>query len=167
MHIIYPNFSALIHVCCTVFIVSGLKSKPLGTQTLVDLVMTNTLILQCLNMFGHVMILNWSFSVSSPRNDIICMAFTIVISYLTLFHMLFLLFNVLTKYVCVFYSVYQEMLQDSKVIQTIWIFIIIASTLFVILEFIFVHDIQSMNTYKELKVSETANCNYLTDFNAG
>ena len=114
-------------------------------QTLVDLVMTNTLILQCLNMFEHVMILNWSFSVTSPRNDIICMAFTIVISYLTLFHMLFLLFNVLTKY----FSIYKEMLQDSKVIQTMWIFTIIASTLFVTLEFIFVHDIQS---YKELKV---------------
>ena len=38
------------------------------------------------------------------------------------------------------------MLQDSKVIQTMWIFTIIASTLFVTLEFIFVHDIQSMNT---------------------
>ena len=88
------------------------------------------------------MILNWSFSVTSPRNDIICMAFTIVISYLTLFHMLFLLFNVLTKY----FSIYKEMLQDSKVIQTMWIFTIIASTLFVTLEFIFVHDIQTMNT---------------------
>ena len=63
--------------------------------------------------------------------------------------MLFLPFNVLTKLVCVFYSAYQEMLQNSKVIQTMWIFIIIASTLFVIFEFIFVHDIQS---YKELKV---------------
>ena len=95
------------------------------------------------------MILNWSFSVTSPRNDIICMAFTIVISYLTLFHMLFLLFNVLTKY----FSIYKEMLQDSKVIKTMWSFVIIVSTTFVIFEFIFIHDFQSMNAYKALKVS--------------
>ena len=83
---------------------------------------------------------------SLPRNYIICPTFTIAISYLALFHVLLLLVNVSKKYVCVFYSVYQEMLQDSEVIQTMWIFIIIASTLFVIFEFIFVHDIQTMNT---------------------
>ena len=160
MHIMYPNFAALIHACCVFFIVSGLKSKPLGTQTLVDLVMTNTLILQCINTLGHVMILNWSLSMSSPRNDITCATFTIVISYLTLCHMLFLLLNVLTKFVCVFYSTYQEMVQDSKVIKTMWIFVIVASTTFVPLEFIFAHDIQSMNTYKELKVSGILNRNF-------
>ena len=153
MHIMYPNVAALIHACCTFFIVSGLKSKPLGTQTLVDLVVTNTLIMQCIHIFGHVLILNWSFSVSSPRSDIICTSFTIVIIYSALFHGLFLLLNVLTKYVCVFHSSYQEMLQDSKVIKTMWSFVIIVSTTFVIFEFIFIHDFQTMNTYKELKVS--------------
>ena len=63
--------------------------------------------------------------------------------------MLFLLFNVLTKY----FSIYQEMLQDSKVIKTMWSFVIVVSTTFVIFEFIFIHDFQSMNTYKALKVS--------------
>ena len=149
----YPNIAVLFHVCCTFFIVSGLKSKPLGAQTLVDLVMTNTLVVQCIHIFGHILILNWSFSVSSPRNDIICTMFTIVIIYSALFHALFLLLNVLTKYVCVFYSPYQEMLQDSKVIKTMWSVVIIVSTTFVIFEFIFIHDFQSMNTYKALKVS--------------
>ena len=149
----YPNIAVLFHVCCTFFIVSGLKSKPLGAQTLVDLVMTNTLVVQCIHIFGHILILNWSFSVSSPRNDIICTTFTIVIIYSALFHALFLLFNVLTKYVCVFYSPYQEMLQDSKVIKTMWSVVIIVSTTFVTFEFIFIHDFQSMNTYKALKVS--------------
>ena len=78
--------------------------------------------------------------------------------------MLFLLLNVLTKYVCVFYSTYQEMVQDSKVIKTMWIFVIVASTTFVPLEFIFAHDIQSMNTYKELKVSQIMNRKFLTAF---
>ena len=164
MHIMYPNFAALLHACCVFFIVSGLKSKPLGTQTLVDLVMTNTLILQCINTLGHVLILNWSLSMSSPKNDITCATFTIIISYVTLCHMLFLLLNVLTKYVCVFYSTYQEMVQDSKVIKTMWIFVIVASTTFVPLEFIFAHDIQSMNTYKELKVSQIMNRKFLTAF---
>ena len=153
MHIMYPNVAAFIHVCCTFFIVSGLKSKPLGAQTLVDLVMTNTLVVQCIHIIGHILILNWSFSMSSPRNDIICTTFTIAIIYSALFHALFLLLNVLTKYVCVFYSAYQEMLQDSKVIKTMWSFVIIVSTTFVIFEFIFIHDFQSMNTYKALKVS--------------
>ena len=153
MHIIYPSFAALIHACCIFFIVSVLKSKPLGAQTLVDLVMANTLVVQCVHIFGHVLVLNWSFSVSSPRDDIICTMFTIVIIYSSLFHALFLLLNVLTKYVCVFHSTYQEMLQDSKVIKTMWSFVIIVSTAFIILEFIFIHDFQSMNTYKELKVS--------------
>ena len=160
----YTNFASLIHACCVFFIVSGLKSKPLGTQTLVDLVMTNTLILQCINTIGHVLILNWALSMSSPRNDIICATFTIVISHLTLCHTLFLLLNVLTKYVCVFYSTYQEMVQDSQVIKTMWIFVIVASTTFVPLEFIFAHEIQSMNTYKELKVSEMLNRIFLTAF---
>ena len=120
MHIMYPNVAVLIHVCCTFFIISGLKSKPLGAQTLLDLVLTNTLVVQCIHIFGHILILNWSFSVSSPRNDIICITFTIVIIYSALFHALFLLLNVLTKY---------------------------------IFEFTFIHDFQSMNTYKALKVS--------------
>ena len=158
----YPNFAALLHACCVFFIVSGLKSKPLGTQTLVDLVMTNTLILQCINTLGHVLILNWSLSMSSPKNDITCATFTIIISYVTLCHMLFLLLNVLTKYVCVFYSTYQEMVQDSTVIKTMWIFVIVASTTFVPLEFIFAHNVQSLNTYNELKVSEILNRNILT-----
>ena len=153
MHIVYPNFAALIHAGCAIFIISGLKSKPLGTQTLLVLVITNTLVVQCIHIFGHVLILNWSFSVSSPRNDIICTICTITILYSALFHALFLLLNVLTKYVCVFYSTYQEMLQDSKVIKTMWSFVIIVSTIYVILEFIFIHDFKSMNTYKALKVS--------------
>ena len=97
---------------------------------------------------------------SSPRNDITCATFTIIISYLTFCYMLFLLLNFLTKFVCVFYSTYQEMVQDSKVIKTMWIFVIVASTTFVPLEFIFAHDIQSMNTYKELKVSGILNRNF-------
>ena len=120
MHIMYSNVAFLIHVCCTFFIISGLKSKPLGAQTLVDLVMTNTLVVQCIHIFGHILVLNWSFSMNSPRNDTICIIFTIVIIYSALFHALFLLLNVLTKY---------------------------------IFEFTFIHDFQSMNTYKALKVS--------------
>ena len=44
MHIMYPNIAVLFHVCCTFFLVSGLKSKPLGAQTLLDLALTNTLL---------------------------------------------------------------------------------------------------------------------------
>ena len=54
------------------------------------------------------------------------------------------------------------MVQDSKVIKTMWIFVIVASTTFVPLEFVFAHDIQSMNTYNELKVSEILNRNIST-----
>ena len=115
-------------------------------QTLVDLVMSSTLIAQSTDILGHVFILNWSVFASSPTNDIICIIFTICISLLALFHTFFLLLTVLTKFVCVFYSRFQELLQDDKVIRTMWIFVFIASTMLVLVEFLFIHDIQTMNT---------------------
>ena len=117
--------------------------------------MSNTLIAQLLDIIGKLLIYNWTILLaSSPSHEIICIIFTILNSYLALFHTFFLLFTVLTKYGCVFYSSYQEMLpEDSKVIKSMWIFTIIASTFLILLEFTLINDFQDMNMFKALRVS--------------
>ena len=155
MRSLYINLVAIVHFCSTFLIISGLRKKPLGMQTLVDLVMSNTLVTQSIDIFGHVFILNWSVFASLPMNDIICIIFTICISLLALFHTFFLMLTVLTKFVCVYYSSFQELLEDGKLIRAMWTFVFIASTILVFAEFFFIHDIQSMNTYNALKVSKT------------
>ena len=116
--------------------------------------MSNTLIVQFLDIIGKLLIFNWTTLIaSSPSNEVVCIIFTIFNSYLALFHTFFLLLIVLTKYGSVFYSTYQDMLpEDSKMIKAMWIFVIIASTLLNFFEFSFVNEFEDMNTFKALRV---------------
>ena len=116
--------------------------------------MSNTLIVQFLDIIGKLLIFNWTTLIaSSPTNEVVCIIFVIFNSYLALFHTFFLLLTVLTKYGSVFYSTYQDMLpEDGKMIKAMWIFVIIASTLLNFLEFSFVNEFEDMNTFKALRV---------------
>ena len=124
-------------------------------QTLVDLVTTNTLIIQSIDIILHVILQNFSLMIQSPINEIIASFITVIINIVTLTHTFFLLFNVLTKYVCIFFSWCQEMVQDHKVIHLIWIFSMLASTILIFMEFTFIHDVKSMIVYNTLR----QNCN--------
>ena len=124
-------------------------------QTLVDLVTTNTLIIQSIDIILHVILQNFSLMIQSPIDEIIASFITVIINIVTLTHTFFLLFNVLTKYVCIFFSWCQEMVQDHKVINAIWIFSMLASTILIFMEFTFIHDIKSMIVYNTLR----QNCN--------
>ena len=118
--------------------------------------MGNTLIVQFLDIIGKLLIFNWTILIaSSPTHEVVCIFFTIFNSYLALLHTFFLLLTVLTKYGSVFYSTYQDMLpEDSKMIKSMWIFVIIASTLLTFFEFSFINDFEDMNTFKALRVRE-------------
>ena len=120
-------------------------------QTLVDLVITNTLIIQSIDIILHVILQNFSFMIQSPIDEIIAGFITVIINIVTLMHIFFLLFNVLTKYVCIFFSWCQEMVQDYKVIRAIWIFSLLASTILIFMEYTFIHDIKSMIVYNTLR----------------
>ena len=120
-------------------------------QTLVDLVTTNTLIIQSIDIILHVVLHNFSFMIQSPIDELIASFITVIINIVTLTHTFFLLFNVLTKYVCIFFSWCQEMIQDHKVINGIWIFSLLSSTILIFMEFTFIHDIKSMIAYNTLR----------------
>ena len=89
--------------------------------------------------------------IESPIDELIASFITVIINIVTLTHTFFLLFNVLIKFVCIFFSWCQEMIQDHKVINGIWIFSLLSSTILIFLEFTFIHDIKSMITYNTLR----------------
>merc|ERR1712051_87225 len=120
-------------------------------QTLVDLFMINTLIVQCIDVITWTVLLNLAVFSTHPINKTIAIFLTFVAEIVLTVDICFLLFNVLIKYVCIFHSSIQELIPDSKIIRTIWIFSIILSLFLVITELTFIHELQTSAIYNSLR----------------
>ena len=142
---------SIMHIVCVYLIRKYLRKKPLGMQTLVDLFMINTLIVQCIDVITHTILLNLAVFSTHPINKTIAIFLTFVAEIVLTVDICFLLFNVLIKYVCIYHSSIQEMIPDSKVIKTIWLFSIILSLILVITEFEFIHELQTSGIYNCLR----------------
>ena len=59
------NFLMLVDMFCVYLITQFLRKKPLGMQTLMDLMTTNTLFVQSTDIIAHSMLYNWSVLASS------------------------------------------------------------------------------------------------------
>ena len=134
---------SIMHIVCVYLIRKYLRKKPLGMQTLVDLFMINTLIVQCIDVITFTVLLNLAVFSNHPINETIAISLTFVAEIVLTVDHCFLLFNVLIKYVCIYHSSIQEMIPDSKIIKTIWIFSTILSLILVITELSFIHELQT------------------------
>ena len=149
--IFFLDLVAIMHIVCVYLIRKYLRKKPLGMQTLVDLFMINTLIVQCIDVITHTVLLNLAVFSIHPINKTIAIFLSFVAEIVITVDICFLLFNVLIKYVCIYHSSIQEMIPDSKVIKTIWIFSIILSLILVITQFKFIHELQTSGIYNCLR----------------
>ena len=149
--IFFLDSVAIMHIVCVYLIRKYLRKKPLGMQTLVDLFMINTLIVQCIDVITCTVLLNYAFLSNHPINETIAISLTFMSEIVLTVDCCFLLFNVLIKYVCIYHSSIQEMIPDSKIIKTIWIFSIILSLILVITEFKFIHEPQTSLIYNCLR----------------
>ena len=59
------NFLMLVDMFCVYLITKFLRKKPLGMQTLMDLMTTNTLFVQSTDIIAHSMLYNWSVLATS------------------------------------------------------------------------------------------------------
>jgi hypothetical protein len=59
------NVLMLVDMFCVYLITKFLRKKPLGMQTLMDLMTTNTLFVQSTDIIAHSMLYNWSVLASS------------------------------------------------------------------------------------------------------
>ena len=149
--IFFLDLVAIMHIVCVYLIRKYLRKKPLGMQTLVDLFMINTLIVQCIDVITCTVLLNVAILSSHPINETIAISLTFMSEIVLTVDICFLLFNVLIKYVCIYHSSIQEMIPDSKIIKTIWIFSIILSLILVVTEFNFIHEPQTSLIYNCLR----------------
>ena len=100
------NFVAITHVVCIFMICTLLRRKPLGMQTLVDLVLVHTLVVQALNIIVHIVLCHWALLAIDPVNEYLAICFTFLADCLTLVQCFFYLFNVIIKVVEKFLSIY-------------------------------------------------------------
>ena len=149
--IIFLDLVTIMHIVCVYLITKYLRKKPLGMQTLVDLFMINTLIVQCIDAITYTVVLNLAVFSTHPINKTIAISLTFVAEIVLTLDICFLLFNVLIKYVCIFHSSVLEMIPDSKIIRTIWIFSTIISLILVITEFTFINELQTSRVYNCLQ----------------
>ena len=149
--IFFLDLVAIMHIVCVYLIQKYLRKKPLGMQTLVDLFMINTLIVQCIDVITWTVLLNLAVFSTHPINKTTAIFLTFVAEIVLMVDICFLLFNVLIKYVCIFHSSIQELIPDSKIIRTIWIFSIILSLILVITELTFIHELQTSAIYNSLR----------------
>ena len=129
----------------------------LGMQTLVDLVLINTLIAQSVDITSNVIMTCWCILSEHPIAENITIFLAISINIISLIHVFFLLFTVIIKYVCIYFSSIQELVQDNKVIKIIWIFSSISSIILVSMEFFFIRDVQSStgsSMWKKMNLSK-------------
>ena len=113
--------------------------------------MINTLIVQCIDVITFTVLTNLAVFSDHPINETIAISLSFMAEIVLTVDICFLLFNVLIKYVCIYHSSIQEMIPDSKIIKTIWIFSIILSLILVITEFTFIHELQTSAIYKCLQ----------------
>ena len=94
------------------------------------------------------------------------MRWFVLIKVWSVIHSFFLLFDVITKCICIYFPFVQEVLHDRKVLKFVWIFSILASIILVILEFSFVHDIETTTIYKctQHQWKERQQARYFTNF---
>ena len=142
---------AIIHTVCVYLIKKFIRNKPLGMQTLGDLFLINALNVQSLDVIIHATVLNLAVLSKNPTNENVAIFLAIVADVVLTVDVFFLFFNVFIKYVCIYHSSIQEMIPDSKIIKTIWIFSIILSLILVITEFKFIHEFQTSLIYNVLR----------------
>ena len=69
--IVLTNIATVIHMCCTYLISNYFRRKALGMQTWKDLITMNLLIVQCTDIFVHVMLYNWWLSSKQPAHEFV------------------------------------------------------------------------------------------------
>ena len=142
---------AIIHTVCVYLIKKFLRNKPLGMQTLGDLFLINALNVQSIDVITHAMVLNLAVLSKNPTNENITIFLALVAEVVITVDVCFLFFNVFIKYVCIYHSSIQEMVEDSKIIKTIWIFSTIFSLILVVTEYGFIREIESSLIYNCLR----------------
>ena len=142
---------AIIHTVCVYLIKKFLRNKPLGMQTLGDLFLINALNVQSLDVITHATVLNLAVLSKNPTNENITIFLALVAEVVITVDVCFLFFNVFIKYVCIYHSSIQEMVEDSKIIKTIWIFSTIFSLILVVTEYGFIREIESSLIYNCLR----------------
>ena len=142
---------AIIHTVCVYLIKKFLRNKPLGMQTLGDIFLINALNVQSIDVITHATVLNLAVLSKNPINETIAISLTFVAEIVLTVDICFLLFNVLIKYVCIYHSGIQEMIPDSKIIKTIWMFSTILSLILVLTEYAFIREIESSLIYNCLR----------------
>lgn len=142
---------AIIHTVCVYLIKKFLRNKPLGMQTLGDLFLINALNVQSIDVITHATVLNLAVLSKNPTNENITIFLALVAEVVITVDVCFLFFNVFIKYVCIYHSSIQEMVEDSKIIKTIWIFSTIFSLILVVTEYGFIREIESSLIYNCLR----------------
>ena len=142
---------AIIHTVCVYLIKKFIRNKPLGMQTLGDLFLINALNVQSLDVIIHATVLNLAVLSKNPTNENVAIFLAIVADVVLTVDVFFLFFNVFIKYVCIYHSSIQEMIPDSKIIKTIWMFSTILSLFLVMTEYTFIREIESSLIYNCLR----------------
>ena len=91
------NTVTIIQVGFTYHICSNLRKKALGMQTLVDLVIIHTLVVQSMNTMGYVALCHWAVFSETPINEKAAMNGTFFVNTLTIIMCFFYLFTVIIK----------------------------------------------------------------------
>ena len=94
---------------------------------------------------------SFNFNSLQPSSDMLATYATFMLNLLSLVHTFFLFFNVLIKYIGIYFSSILETVEDNRVIKMTWIFIMTSSLGCLAMEYTFIHDIQSMNIYNILQ----------------
>ena len=91
------NTVTIIQVGFTYHICSNLRKKALGMQTLVDLVIIHTLVVQSMNTMSYVALCHWAVLSETPINEKAAMNGTFFVNTLTIIMCFFYLFTVIIK----------------------------------------------------------------------
>ena len=91
------NTVTVIQVGLTSLICSYLRKKALGMQTLVDLVIIHTLVIQSMNTISYVALCHWAVLSDTPVEKIAAMCVTFLVNALTIMMCFFYLFTVIIK----------------------------------------------------------------------
>ena len=91
------NVVTIVQFAFTYRICSFLRRKPLGMQTLVDLVIIHTLIVQLLNSICYVILCHWAVLADTPVHEYLTICVTFLANSLTLVMCFFYLFTVIIK----------------------------------------------------------------------
>ena len=97
LSLIQLNIVTLVHLALTYQTCFNLRKKALGMQTLVDLVIIHTLVVQSANIIGYVAIYHLAILTDEPVNETIANCVTILVNTLTIISCMFYLFAVLIK----------------------------------------------------------------------